>query len=109
MSKLGQALLRGVALGLGLEENWFADSICQEPTELFRVFHYPAPDLGSLKAGEHPGWGVGEHTDYGLITLLAQDSSGGLQVKLPGDNWIDVAPEEGVFIVNIGDMLDKLT
>lgn len=71
MSKLGKALLRGVALGLGIPEDWFANNICTEPTELFRVFHYPPPDLSHLKPGEHPGWGVGEHTDYGLITLLA--------------------------------------
>jgi isopenicillin N synthase-like dioxygenase len=71
MSKLGKALLRGVALGLGIPEDWFAHNICKEPTELFRIFHYPPPDLSNLKPGEHPGWGVGEHTDYGLITLLA--------------------------------------
>ena len=108
MSLIGKALLRGVAMGLGLDEAWFAETICREPTELFRIFHYPPP-MTELKAGEHPGWGVGEHTDYGLVTILAQDSCGGLQVKLPGDHWIDVAPEQGVFIVNIGDMLDKLT
>lgn len=71
-------LLKGVSLGLALDENWFANTICQDPTELFRIFHYPAPDLAHLKEGEHPGWGVGEHTDYGLITILAQDSCGGL-------------------------------
>lgn len=78
MSKLGKVLLRGVSLGLGLPDNFFADTICRDSVELFRIFHYPAPDLTHLKEGEKPGWGVGKHTDYGLITILAQDSCGGL-------------------------------
>jgi isopenicillin N synthase-like dioxygenase len=69
MSKLGKTLLRGVALGLGMDEEWFEKNLCAtQPTELFRIFHYPPPEI---KEGEHPGWGVGEHSDYGLITLLA--------------------------------------
>ena len=71
MSKLGKTLLGAVALGLGMPEDWILANIAQEPVQLFRVFHYPPPDLSHLKEGEHPGWGVGEHTDYGLITLLA--------------------------------------
>jgi hypothetical protein len=54
------------------------------------------------------GWGVGEHTDYGLLTLLAQDANGGLQVGTPA-GWIDAPPLEGAFVANIGDMLDRLT
>jgi 2OG-Fe(II) oxygenase superfamily/Elongation factor G, domain IV len=69
---------------------------------LFRVFRYPAPLPGE------DGWGAGEHTDYGLLTLLAQDANGGLQVRTPG-GWIDAPPIEGTFVANIGDMLDRLT
>ena len=58
-------------MGLGMPEDWFATHILSEPTELFRIFHYPPPDVSHLKPGEHPGWGVGEHTDYGLVTILA--------------------------------------
>lgn len=78
MSYLGKCLLEGVALALGMPQTWFSDNLCKDPIELFRIFHYPPPDLSHLKPGDHPGWGVGEHTDYGLITLLAQDSCGGL-------------------------------
>jgi isopenicillin N synthase-like dioxygenase len=45
------------------------------PTVLFRVFRYPAPPPGE------DGWGAGEHTDYGLLTLLAQDANGGPQLR----------------------------
>jgi len=71
MSKLGHTLLSGIALALSMPENWFETSIAQNPTELFRIFHYPPSDISQLKEGEHPGWGVGIHTDYGLITILA--------------------------------------
>jgi isopenicillin N synthase-like dioxygenase len=100
VSALGQALLRGVALGLGIERGWFSTQLTADPTVLFRIFHYPPGDTDS--------WGVGEHTDYGLITLLAQDRHGGLQVRTRG-NWVDVPADPYVFVVNIGDMLEKMT
>ena len=53
-------------------------------------------------------WGVGEHTDYGVLTILKQDSTGGLQVKIP-NGWIDAPYIPGTFICNIGDMLDRMT
>src|SRR5690606_21542799 len=53
-------------------------------------------------------WGVGEHTDYGLLTILLQDQIGGLQVRTP-DGWVDAAPVPGTFICNIGDMLERMT
>lgn len=53
-------------------------------------------------------WGVGEHTDYGLLTILKQDDSGGLQVKSKS-GWVDAPPIPDSFVCNIGDMLDCLT
>ncbi|MDT7571412.1 MAG: hypothetical protein QOE05_1586 [Actinomycetota bacterium] len=100
VAALGQAVLSGIALGLGLDRTWFAQHLTEDPTVLFRVFHYPPGDTES--------WGVGEHTDYGLITLLAQDHHGGLQVR-SGDVWIDVPADPYVFVVNIGDMLERMT
>jgi isopenicillin N synthase-like dioxygenase len=100
VSALGQTVLRGVALGLGIAPDWFAAQLTADPTVLFRIFHYPPGDTDS--------WGVGEHTDYGLITLLAQDRHGGLQVRSRG-RWVDVPADPYVFVVNIGDMLEKMT
>ena len=105
MTALGAVVMRALAVGLGLPPTWFADHVTDDPTVLFRIFHYPAlPDNA-----ESEEWGVGEHTDYGLLTLLAQDDTGGLQVRTPAGAWIDVAAEPGVLVCNIGDMLDKLT
>jgi isopenicillin N synthase-like dioxygenase len=107
LTVLGQAVLRGVALSLGLDAEYFAAGYTASPTVLFRVFRYPAvpPEAVSPEKG---GWGVGEHTDYGLLTLLAQDDAGGLQVRTPA-GWIDAPPLAGTFVANIGDMLDRLT
>jgi isopenicillin N synthase-like dioxygenase len=102
LTGLGQAVLRGVALSLGLDADYFAAGYTARPTVLFRVFRYPARPPGDT------GWGAGEHTDYGLLTLLAQDANGGLQVRTPG-GWIDAPPLAGTFVANIGDMLDRLT
>ena len=68
--------MAGIAIGLGIEETWFTQNICQAPTELLAIHCYPPSEQKS--DGQHPGWGVGEHTDYGLVTILAQDDCGGL-------------------------------
>ena len=99
---LGTQLLSAIATALGLERNWF-DPWISDPTVLFRIFHYPPP------APEFAGsWGVAEHTDYGLLTLLVQDDHGGLQVRV-GERWVDVPPTEDAIVCNLGDMLERVT
>ncbi|HEY7593764.1 MAG TPA: 2-oxoglutarate and iron-dependent oxygenase domain-containing protein [Actinophytocola sp.] len=102
LTAVAQDVLRGIALSLGLDAEYFAAGYTASPTVLFRIFHYPPspPDA--------PGWGVGEHTDYGLLTLLAQDDNGGLQVHTPS-GWLDAPPLPDAFVCNIGDMLERLT
>jgi isopenicillin N synthase-like dioxygenase len=101
MSKLGHTLMAGIALSLGLEPSYFYDRYTHNPLILFRIFNYPS-DANSQS------WGVGEHTDYGLLTILKQDDLGGLQVKSKS-GWIDAPPIANSFVCNIGDMLDRLT
>jgi len=50
---------------------------------------------------------AGEHSDYGSITLLFQDSRGGLQVKSPNGHFVDATPIEGTVVVNAGDLLAR--
>jgi isopenicillin N synthase-like dioxygenase len=103
MTMLAQVVLEGMALGLGLERGWFRHHLTADPTVLFRIFHYPP-----TRAGVGSGWGVGEHTDYGLLTILAQDGSGGLQVRA-SDGWVGVEPRPDRLVCNLGDMLERLT
>lgn len=104
MTRLGHTLMGGIALSLGLDESYFADRYTSDPLILFRIFNYPA----DAAADPEPRWGVGEHTDYGLLTILKQDDSGGLQVKSRA-SWIPAPPVPGSFVCNIGDMLDRMT
>jgi isopenicillin N synthase-like dioxygenase len=103
---VADAVMRAIALGLGLPAAWFEQHLTEDPTILFRIFHYPPEPPGGVSAGQ---WGVGEHTDYGLLTLLAQDHLGGLEVRALDGSWIDVDPTPGAIVCNLGDMLERLT
>jgi isopenicillin N synthase-like dioxygenase len=105
MTGLGHVLMRGIALSLGLEPSYFADRYTRDPLVLFRIFNYPST---RDEPPDEVSWGVGEHTDYGLLTILRQDDAGGLQVKSPV-GWIDAPPIPNAFVCNIGDMLDRMT
>jgi isopenicillin N synthase-like dioxygenase len=104
LTEVGHALMRGVALSLGLEAEYFRSRYTGDPLTLFRIFRYPPVPAETAE----PQWGVGEHTDYGMLTILMQDDVGGLQVKSRG-GWIDAPPVPGTFVCNIGDMLDRMT
>ena len=105
LTRVGHALMEGIGSSLGLPASYFADRYTCEPLTLFRIFNYP----GDPKArDEGSRWGVGEHTDYGLLTILKQDDTGGLEVK-SGGGWIPAPPIRGAFLCNIGDMLDRMT
>lgn len=104
VAALGHRVMEGIALSLDLPTDYFHARYTADPLILFRIFNYPArtPDVADVQ------WGVGEHTDYGLLTLLHQDDTGGLQVRTR-DGWIEARPLPGSFVVNIGDMLDRMT
>ena len=102
LTHLGHALMRGIALSLDLEPDYFYQRYMADPLILFRIFHY----LAQKEVVNQ--WGVGEHTDYGVLTILKQDEVGGLQVKSMGQ-WIEAPPIPGTFVCNIGDMLDRMT
>src|SRR5262249_51657125 len=102
VTDVGHRLLRGVSRALALDDDWFDRHLTASPTILFRIFRYPPlpPDARN--------WSVGEHTDYGLLTILAQDAHGGLEVRGP-DGWVAAPPVPDAFVVNLGDMLERMT
>jgi polar amino acid transport system ATP-binding protein len=102
---LGHRVMQGIAGSLDLPADYFAKRYTADPLILFRIFLYPsrpAPDGLDVRHG------VGEHTDYGLLTLLRQDAVGGLQVHAK-QGWIEAPPVPQSFVCNIGDMLDRMT
>lgn len=103
LTRLGHTLMSGISLSLGLDEDHFQRRYVSDPLILFRIFNYPS----AIGNGDTP-LGVGEHTDYGLLTILRQDDTGGLQVK-SRSGWIKAPPIPESFICNVGDMLERLT
>jgi polar amino acid transport system ATP-binding protein len=105
VTALGHRVMAAIARSLGLADDYFASRYTGNPLILFRIFQYPSRPV---PAGLDVRDGVGEHTDYGLLTLLRQDTVGGLEVKGPA-GWIAAPPVTASFVCNIGDMLDRMT
>lgn len=106
----GTRLASIIALSLELNEDYFEKLGALSPPNAFiRLLHYP----GELGACNEEVFGASAHSDYGMITLLATDGVGGLQVcrnKLEQPRvWEDVHNIDGAFIVNIGDMMERWT
>lgn len=99
----GAHLLRAIALYLGLDENYF-DSHIDKGNSILRSIHYPpitAEPASAIRAEQHE--------DINLITLLVGASAGGLQILNAEDEWLDIVPQENEIVINVGDMLQRLT
>ncbi len=97
-------LMRGFALGLGLEEDFFLSSP-GKPLSRASYVYYPSQPA-------HPRrdqYGAGPHTDFGVLTVLCQDPIGGLQVQDLTGGWIDARPMDGTLVINVGDLLQRWT
>ncbi|MCW5733582.1 MAG: isopenicillin N synthase family oxygenase [Enhydrobacter sp.] len=97
-------LLRPMALALGLPRDWFGPHFIQ-PTTFLRLLHYPP----QAKDAPEDAFGSAPHTDYGFITILAQDRRGGLEVRRKDGTWLAAPPLEGTWVVNVADMLSRWT
>lgn len=99
----GGHLLRAIAIHLELPENYFEEHIL-EGNSILRSIHYPPittePD-SAIRAEQHE--------DINLITLLVGASAGGLQLLNTDGEWLDITPEENEIVINVGDMLQRLT
>jgi isopenicillin N synthase-like dioxygenase len=93
-------LHRAVALDLGAPEEFFTPFYAR-PQGVLRLLRYP-PHPGSF---DGTLYGAAPHTDYGNMTLLAQDDAGGLEVRRRDGTWLAIAPVRDAFVCNIGDCL----
>lgn len=103
IEKTGIYVLRALALHIGLDEHYF-DHWASNGNSILRPIHYPPitqEPQGAVRAGAHG--------DINLITLLMGASTGGLQVQRKDGEWIDAVPNEDELVINVGDMLERLT
>ena len=99
----GLKVLRAIARFLEVDEEYFTDTV-RDGNSVMRLLHYPAQDEPT---GNHIR--AGAHEDINTITLLLGAEEAGLELKTKDGRWIPVSPKEGELVINIGDMLQRLT
>jgi isopenicillin N synthase-like dioxygenase len=104
VTSLADRLMRAFALSLGLAESYFADGFVGAKPSI-RLLHYP-PQPKDAACNQ---LGAGAHTDWGALTLLLQDDTGGLEICNAEGQWISARPIPGTLIVNLGDMVRRWT
>lgn len=102
MDALGRKILRAIARYLGLGDDFFEDKV-ELGNSILRMLHYPPVPADA------PGVRAGAHEDINVITLLLGAEEAGLQLKDADGEWLDIAPPPNALVVNIGDMLQRLT
>jgi isopenicillin N synthase-like dioxygenase len=101
--KSGKSLLQAIALYLGLDEHYF-DNQVEEGNSILRAIHYPPITVEPKSAIR-----AEQHEDINLITLLVGASAGGLEILTKQNEWIPVTSLPEQIVVNVGDMLQRLT
>ena len=101
-SACAEDLLRGFALGAGLDAEHFI-RLRDRPVSRGSLQYYPPQSDGA----EEDQFGVAPHTDFGLLTVLCQDEIGGLEIRLPDGRWAAMPPVPDTCVVNIGDLLER--
>ncbi len=98
-------ILRSFAIGLDLDEGLFDTKFNNGDCALLRILHYPPlPEYIEEKQIR-----AGEHTDYGALTILFQDSVGGLEVQTTNGKWIPAPYYEDTVLINVGDVMEMWT
>jgi isopenicillin N synthase-like dioxygenase len=103
LEQTGVQILRAIALFLDLDEHYFDDKI-YNGNSILRAIHYPP-----ITADPKDAIRAGEHEDINLITLLVGASADGLEVLNRQGEWIGITEVEDHIVVNVGDMLQRLT
>ncbi len=101
--RLADRMMSAFALALDLPEGFFTNKHTGI-LQTLRFLHYPPTTVES--SGQ---LGAGAHTDYGTLTLLFQDQSGGLEIQDSEGNWIPAPPIENAVVINSGDLLARWT
>ena len=101
--RVGTTILARIAADLGLADDWFAPAT-RDGNSVLRLLHYPP--IGQAAEGAIR---AGAHEDINLITLLLGAEEAGLELLARDGRWIAVDPPAGALVVNIGDMLQRLT
>lgn len=101
--RIGHRLLSAVALGLKRDPAFFASKYTS-PMARGQLVYYP---VSSAKDESEERFGSAPHTDFGVLTLLLQDSNGGLQVRNREGEWVAAQPIPGTLVCNIGDLLHR--
>ncbi len=105
---LGRRILEAVSLSLGLDRQRITDFFGPQHSSFLRLNHYPLGDLLSgadaAAATALGDMALQHHSDAGVLTVLAQDDAGGLEVY-HRDDWIPVPPLADAFVINIGDLM----
>lgn len=102
LDAMGRRVLRAVAHDLGLDLEFFSDKV-DEGNSVLRLLHYPPVPADA------PGVRAGAHEDINVITLLLGAEEAGLQVRRRDGAWLPINPPPGALVVNVGDMLQRLT
>lgn len=101
--RAGDRLLSAIALHLGLDSHWF-DPAVKDGNSVLRLLHYPPIPVDA------EGVRAGAHEDINLITLLLGAEEAGLELlDRDSGEWLAIKPPEGAMVVNVGDMLQRLT
>lgn len=100
MSALARKMVHAISISIGMPADSM-DRYFDKPTTFLRLLHYPT------QPAEEGLFGSAPHTDYGYITLLAQDDVGGLEVKNKAGEWIAAPPIPDTFVMNVGDILAR--
>ena len=106
MDALARRLMGLMALGLGLPQDYF-EAFTRDPMPVLRLLHYPPLASVATQATDARQMGAGAHTDWGSITLLAQDDVGGLELLGADGQWSAAPPVADSFVVNLGDMMAR--
>ena len=102
MVALGRKLVRAISVALGGGPHDL-DPYFERPTTFLRLLSYPEQPAQTPE----DLFGAAPHTDYGFITILAQDDAGGLQVRNVAGEWVDAPYRPGTFVMNSADILHR--